>query len=223
MSQFIPPGTTQAFDDDENQHEIDLYDTTEEQHDLEDLSDLYAIIMTTESLERAYARSAVSRDEYVQECSKLISQFKIAEKTARAQKMTTETFMNLYQMDCPKASHRLLVAGVPETMTNAENSDKHVITVQETTEHFIGIMDALKLNVMEVDALQPLLSDLLNSLTRLPDTPNDFEPNRIAQQWLQKLNLMRAVDNIDEADARQLFMELDGAYNVFKEFLKNNR
>jgi len=71
--------------------------------------------------------------------------------------------------------------------------------------------------------LQPLLSDLMNALTRLPDIPNEFEPNRIVQSWLQKLNLMRAVDEIDESDSRQLYMDLDSAYQDFKRYLEDKK
>lgn len=167
--------------------------------------------------------------QYVAECNKLISQFRVAEKLALEKKpmsnealeKSAETFMQIYQMDCPLASHRLLVAGVPETMANVDGNDRSGITVAETAEHFITTMDALKLNTTAVDELQPLLSDLMNKLTRLPETPNDFEPNRIVQQWLQKLNLMRAIDDIDEADSRQLFMDLDSAYQEFKRYLND--
>lgn len=84
---------------------------------------------------------------------------------------------------------------------------------------YFASLPALKLETKAVDELQPLLSDLMNSLVRLPETPNDFEPNRILQSWLQKLNVMRAVDEIDEADSRQLFMDLDAAYQEFKRYL----
>lgn len=226
MSKNIPPGTLQAFEDDD---EIDLYDSSQERRLYDNFADLYAIIMTTESLEKAYARNAITRDEYVAECNKLISQFRVAEKLALEKKpmstealeKSTETFMQIYQMECPLASHRLLVAGVPETMSNVDTNDKSGITVSETTEHFITALDALKLEQTAVDDLQPLLSDLMNALTCLPETPNDFEPNRIVQQWLQKLNLMRAIDDIDEADKRQLLMDLDSAYMEFKRYLSD--
>ena len=133
--------------------------------------------------------------------------------------MTTETFMQLYQLDCPLASHRLLIAGTPETMATVETNDKAGITVAETTEHFLTFIDALQLDNRSVDDLQPLLADLMNNLTRVPETPNDFEPNRIVQQWLQKLNLMRAIEEIDEADARQLKMDIESAYIGFKNYL----
>jgi ESCRT-I complex subunit VPS28 len=83
-------------------------------------------------------------------------------------------------------------------------------------------MDAVKLEQRAVDELHPLLSDLMDSLTRLPDTPNDFEPNRKVRKWLQKLNQMRAVDQIDEDDARQLYHDLDSAYSEFTRYLKRS-
>lgn len=82
-------------------------------------------------------------------------------------------------------------------------------------------MDAVRLEQRYVDELQPLLSDLMDSLTRLPETPNDFEPNRKVQHWLQKLNSMRAVDEIEEEDARQLLHDLDACYTEFTRFLKS--
>lgn len=57
-------------------------------------------------------------------------------------------------------------------------------------------------------------------MTRLPETPNDFEPNRMVQQWLKKLNSLRAVDEIEDEDARQLIHDLDAAYTEFTRYLK---
>jgi ESCRT-I complex subunit VPS28 len=221
MPKFIPPGTIQRFQNDRNQQEIDLFESSSERALYDHLGDLYSIITATESLERAYARNALTREEYLKECNSLLSQFRVAERVALTKKMTSETFMQVYQMDCPLAADRLLKIGVPEQMLAPSSVKTHevAITVAETAEHFITTMDALKLETKAVDELQPLLSDLMNSLVRLPETPNDFEPNRILQSWLQKLNVMRAVDEIDEADSRQLFMDLDAAYQEFKRYL----
>lgn len=41
------------------------------------LPDLYAIIKTTEKLERAFVRDAISAEAYEEACSKLIGQFKV--------------------------------------------------------------------------------------------------------------------------------------------------
>lgn len=83
-------------------------------------------------------------------------------------------------------------------------------------------MDSISLDQRAVDELQPLLSDLNDALFRLPDTPNDFEPNRKVNHWLQKLNAMRAVDELNDDDARQLKYDLDSAYTEFTRYLKRS-
>ena len=126
--------------------------------------------------------------------------------------------MRLYEMDCPRAESRLLKMGVPEPIKSA--ADDSAATVAETVQYFITTMDAVKLEQRAVDELQPLMSDLLDSLTRLSTTPDNFEPQIIVQKWLQKLNAMRAVDEITEDDSRQLYLDLDSAYSEFTRFLK---
>jgi ESCRT-I complex subunit VPS28 len=200
---------------------IDLYQTSRERDAYDEQANLYSIILATEHLERAYARDAVTQKEYSHECKKLLSQFRLAER-ALSSEMNTETFMTLYQMDCPRAKERLLIQGVPEPMKGGSDEASHAVTVAETVQHFITTMDAVKLEQRAVDELQPLLSDLLDALTRVPDTPNDFEPNHRIQKWLQKLNGMRAVDEIDEDDSRQLYHDLDAAYTEFTRYLKRS-
>lgn len=209
---------------DDEQAEVELYTTSKERQIYDDQANLYAIITATEHLERAYARDSITQKEYTAECNKLISQFRLAEKAVLptlGKNMTTEKFMELYHMDAPRAAERLLNMGVPEPIKSHADDDHHVaVTVAETVQHFITTMDAVKLEQRAVDELQPLLSDLLDALTRLPETPNDFEPNRKVQHWLQKLNGMRAMEEIGEDDARQLYHDLDSAYAEFTRSLK---
>ena len=134
--------------------------------------------------------------------------------------MSTETFMELYSMDCPRATERLLKMGIPEPMKGGADEASHAVTVAETVQLFITTMDAVKLDQRAVDELQPLLSDLNDALTRFPDTPNDFEPNFKIQKWLFKLNDMRAIEEISDEDSRQLYHDLDSAYSEFTRYLK---
>lgn len=207
------------MDDDDAVTTVDLYETSKEREAYDEQANLYAIILATEHLERAYARDAISAAVYTEQCKKLLSQFRLAER-ALTNQMTTETFMAVYQMDCPNAVERLLVMGVPESIKSGSDDLSHSVTIAETVQHFITAMDAVKLEQRAVDELHPLLSDLMDVLTRLPETPNDFEPNRKVQKWLKKLNSLRAVDEIDEEDARQLYHDLDSAYAEFTRFLK---
>lgn len=210
-----------TFEDEDE--EIVLYRSSRERQAYDDQGTLYAIILATEHLERSYARDAITNQEYTTECNKLISQFRLAEKAALKDGMTTESFMELYEMDCPRATERLLRMGVPEPIRQVSNQSGGVaVTVAETVQHFITTMDAVKLEQRAVDELQPLLSDLMDSLTRLPETPNDFEPNRKVKHWLQKLNSMRAIDEIDDDDSRQLYHDLDSAYAQFTRHLKRS-
>ncbi len=150
-------------------------------------------------------------------------------------------------MDCPRAADRLLRMGVPEPLKASHDSGNVAVTVAETgkmhdyhcqfelqgrsiirpklslftVQHFITAMDAVKLEQRAVDELQPLLSDLMNALIQLPDTPNDFGPNHKVRKWLEKLNAMRAVDMIDDNDGRQLYHDLDQAYSEFTRYLKS--
>ena len=130
--------------------------------------------------------------------------------------------MKLYQMDCPRAAHRLMRMGVPEPIKVATAGDaaRAAVIIAETVQHFITTMDAVKLEQRAVDELQPLLSDLLNALVQLPDTPNGFSPNDKVKKWLERLNAMRAVDMIGEDDARQLYLDLDSAYSDFSRYLR---
>ena len=47
-------------------------------------------------------------------------------------------------------------------------------------------MDVLELERRAVDEIQPQLTCLVDALNRLPDTPKDFEPNRLIFSWLGK-------------------------------------
>jgi ESCRT-I complex subunit VPS28 len=199
--------------------EISLYENSRQRESYDEQANLYSIVLATEHLERAYARDAITQKEYVEQCKKLISQFRMAERALRGT-MSTEAFISLDQMDCPRAVERLLVQGVPEAIKGGSVDTSHAVTVAETVQHFITAMDAVRLEQRAVDELQPLLSDLYDSLTRLPETPNDFEPNRKVQYWLQKLNAMRAVDEIDDSDARQLIHDLDASYGEFNRYLR---
>jgi len=158
---------TYLDEDEEEVAEIPLYETSREREAYDEQANLYAIITATEHLERAFARDAIDEKEYTMQCKKLLSQFKLAERVLRG-RMTTETFIEVYQMDCPRAVYRLLTMGVPEPIKGTKEDTSHAVTVAETVQHFITAMDAVKLEQRAVDELQPLLSDLMDSLTQVP-------------------------------------------------------
>ena len=94
--------------------------------------------------------------------------------------------------------------------------------VAETVQGFITAMDALKLEQRAVDEVQPLISELMNALTKVPVISHsaDFEGGKKIGNWLVKLNQLRASEELSEEDARQLIYDLESAYNEFHRHLK---
>ena len=79
-----------------------------------------------------------------------------------------EGFMAHYRLDCPRAVERLVRVGVPATVVhNTTNDRADSVNVAQTVQHFITVMDSLRLDVRAVDEIQPLLSDLMSSLTQV--------------------------------------------------------
>ena len=153
---------------------------------------------------------------------KLISQFKTTE-AALSSSSSTSAFIKTYALDCPRAFDRLFRTGVPATTLHRQDNtagSNDAVRVAETVQHFITTMDAVRLDQRAVDEIQPLLSDLMDSVTRVPNLPKDFEAAELVQKWLVKLNGMRAMDEINDDQCRELLHDLDKAYSSFHKFLK---
>lgn len=201
--------------------EIRLWNDKKEREMYENFADLYAIIKTTEKLEKAYVRDIISAKEYEPACVKLIAQFKTLRTTLKDTVPDVERFMTAYKMDCPGAVNRLLVSGVPATVEHksAGSEDNMAVAVAETVQHYITTMDSLKLNMVAVDQVHPLLSDLLGALNRVRQLPQDFEGKVKARDWIGRLNKLSASDELKEDEARQLLFDLESSYNAFMQSL----
>ncbi|TYZ57327.1 hypothetical protein PybrP1_002919 [[Pythium] brassicae (nom. inval.)] len=202
--------------------EVRLWKDTKERRKFEDLSDLFAIIKTTEHLEAAYVRDAITPDEYTEACTKLISQYKTAENALRlgGHLPNIEAFLAQYRLDCPRALERLVRIGVPATVVHNTTSRKtDSVNVAQTVQSFITVMDVLKLNIRAVDEIQPLVSEMMASLTQVSGLPPDFDGRAKIEGWLRTLNGLRASDELDDDQARQLSFDLERAYSSFMAFL----
>lgn len=189
---------------------------------LESQADLFSIISTVEALEKAYVRDSIDASQYSDECRKLIGQFKTLEHMIDG--LSVPEFMQRYEMTCPAARHRLLEIGVPATveyMRGGENaSGKLHVAVAETVQHFITAMDALKLGMVDVDQLQPHLSDLMAAINKIPTLPPNFEAKEKVRSWLQVLRAMQASDALSEEQVRQCLFDLESGYNEFHRSLQ---
>jgi len=193
---------------------IKLANNPAERQKWDNLGNLYSIIKTCELLEKAYAYKAIDDTTYRKECSLLIDHFKTTRKLTGLETNTKVVeFMREYRLECPLAYHTLVELGVPRS--GALDDTRPVVA--QTVQHFITLMDSLKLSMTAVDQIHPLIAELLESINKLRV---EFANKDRLSQWLVKLNGMKASDELVEADIRQLAYDLDLAYSGFHKSLQ---
>ncbi|PRP83112.1 hypothetical protein PROFUN_09791 [Planoprotostelium fungivorum] len=195
---------------------VKLADNNREREKYDNIADLYSIIKTVEALEKAYVRDAVSFEDYKRQCSRLITQFKTAQNVTREHITDIWKFAAEYKIDnCKAGLHRLLVE--PVIVAPTQGPEPHIIA--EIVQYFITTMDSLKLNMVAVDQLHPLLDSLFSHLSMISTLPPDWEGKVKLKQWIILLNRMKASDELDQEQARQLLFDLESAYNAFHKSL----
>ncbi|KAL3850852.1 hypothetical protein ACJIZ3_012734 [Penstemon smallii] len=199
--------------------EVKLWNDKREREMYDNFSELFAIIKATEKLEKAYVRDIISPAEYETECNKLIAHFKTLSSTLKDVLPSIERFHDTYNMDCHAALNRLAKSGIPATVehrtASAMSSTSSASAVAECVQNFITAMDSLKLNMVAVDQVHPLLSDMSASLNKLSLLPPDFEGKNKMREWIARLSKMEASDELTEQQARQLNFDLESSYNSF--------
>ncbi|KAG0325102.1 hypothetical protein BGZ99_001068 [Dissophora globulifera] len=204
--------------------EIKLTTNNRERAQMDNMADLYSIIVVLEHLEMAYIRSAITHTQYTPACGQLISQFKTASSLLGDVVPDLEKFMKEYNLDCPAAVKRIKI-GVPATVefgggvSNEANGHKTAKYVAETVQNYITVVDALKLGMAAVDEIHPLLADLIQSLNNVRSLPADFEGRAKVREWLIKLNSMRASEMLAADEKRQLEFDLESNYTAFRGWL----
>ncbi|CAL9098815.1 Vacuolar protein sorting-associated protein [Musa troglodytarum] len=207
--------------------EVRLWRDKREREMYDNFADLFAIVKTTDKLEKAYVRDLVSSAEYEAECLKLIAQFRTLHAALHGAVPSLDRFAEVYRLDAPAALNRLLVSGVPATVEHraaaSSSSTASAAAVAECVQNFITAMDSVKLNMVAVDQVHPLLSDLSTSLVKLGTglLPPDFEGRVKVRDWLSRLAKMGAADELTEQQARQLHFDLESSYNAFMAALPN--
>ncbi|OIW20641.1 hypothetical protein TanjilG_18579 [Lupinus angustifolius] len=126
----------------------------------------------TERLEKAYVREIISPHEYDFECQKLIPHFKTIASTLKEMVASIERFADTYKIECLVGINCLVIFGVPANVEHhrvaaAADTSTPTSIVAECVQNFITSMDSLKLNMVAVDQVHPLLSDVYGSLNKL--------------------------------------------------------
>ena len=71
-----------------------------------------------------------------------------------------------------------------------------------------------------MDELHPALSELVDSVSLVPRLPAEHESRSKALHWLTTLHQMKAHEQLDDEQVRQMSFDLDCAYNAFHRFVK---
>ncbi|KYQ93534.1 vacuolar protein sorting 28 family protein [Tieghemostelium lacteum] len=206
--------------------EIKLYNGVQEREVYENLAELYAIIRATEVLEKAYIRDDVSAKDYTTSCSKLIAQFKSSQTLVKDNISNVPNFMKDYDLNCKAAYDRLVNKGFPATLEHTTHTtdltdSARAKNVAEAVQTFITTMDSVRLKMVAVDNLHPYLSDLMECLNKNTWLPKTFDGKEKIMHWISTLNKMKANDELDEDQTRQLLFDLESSYNVFYKAINN--
>jgi len=201
--------------------EVKLYSNNRERETYDAMADLFSIIKTIEALEKAYVRDAISPDDYKKHCLKLLAQFKAAQNLTRDTVPDLKKFMQDYRIDNCKAAWKRIEEGIAYDILPKPDVVNTARVVAETVQFFITAMDSLKLNMTAVDQIHPLLTDLMESLCKIPTLSADWEGKVKIKNWLVQLNKMKASDELSEEQIRQMLFDLESAYNAFHKSLSN--
>ncbi|KAJ4408906.1 Vacuolar protein-sorting-associated protein 28 [Gnomoniopsis sp. IMI 355080] len=208
--------------------EVKLADTRAERDLQDSLAEIFSILVTLDELEKAFLKDAISEADYTEICERSLKQYKsiLADETVMNAFVGIEEFKAEWDLEVPRATERIRV-GMPSTAVTAssgtvQNSQSTSsggggtsgTLILEATQDFITFLDALRLGLLAKDQLHPLLTDVIQSVNKVTD--RDFDNRGKIVQWLITLNQMRATEELSEAQARELELDINSAYAGFK-------
>eukprot|EP00668_Euglena_longa_P002272 GGOE01002620.1.p1 GENE.GGOE01002620.1~~GGOE01002620.1.p1 ORF type:complete len:345 (-),score=95.65 GGOE01002620.1:279-1262(-) len=191
--------------------------TPGERDRLEGLAELFSIVQTLEHLERVYLRDAVPAKVYAERCQELLTKFKLQLSLVAGDVPSLPQFLDRYMLSAPAAQHRLSV-GLTALSEHGIGRDPGTTGVSrkvvfEVGQHFLTLMDSVKLGQRAADQLQPLLADINEGLLRLGQF--QLSGRTLLVQWLGRLNGMRASEELTEDESRQLMFDVQKVYDEF--------
>ncbi|POS88262.1 ESCRT-I complex subunit VPS28 [Erysiphe pulchra] len=205
--------------------EVKLTDTRAERDLQDSLAEVFSIVVTLDQVEKAYIKDAIPESSYTEICDRLLKQYKaiMTDETVASEIVDLETFKNRWDIEVPRATERIRI-GLPSTVTappintiGTGSSNTNGTLILEATQDFITFLDALKLGLLAKDQLHPLLSDVIQSVNKV--TNKDFEGRGKIVKWLIVLNQMKATEEVNEDQARELELDMNSAYQGFKSTL----
>lgn len=205
---------------------VELNFAANEREEYDNRQTMYSLIRQLEFLEKAFAQGVFQtpQDEtkYGEECDKLLRQYKQAVQWL-GPTFELEAFMK--EHDVQGNSLRVVLSrikskvnGLVENGRIGGNEDKGMDTavVVDVTTGFIMVSDTVAMDMRSVDQLQPQVSKLLEALNKLPKLPADYPAKTKMRGWLQTMDGMRADEELDEAQGRQLTFDIQTELTNFR-------
>ncbi|CAG9584069.1 vacuolar protein sorting-associated protein-like protein [Leishmania major strain Friedlin] len=194
----------------------------EDRQHIDYLADLFAVIIAIEQIEKANRRDLINPNQYDSTVRRLLEKYKntVAHlQGARNPYFTTiDDFFDKYCARCLAA--RATIRDGPMSRPTENNARFLARQSVECSDHFITLLDSLRLQQTSVDVLNPPLGDLLQVLRKLGLSKEDFYMR--LHNWQRRLDSMSAADMLDESAARDFAYDLDRGYACFKAFLESD-
>ncbi|GIX62748.1 vacuolar sorting protein 28, putative [Babesia caballi] len=195
-------------------------------YDVDREANIYALLQALEHLEQAYVAGDSPKEEYEEVCAELLSLCRILEE---ATPNIFVDFSKAHKMNCTLALSRLKrgFPGAAAVSKPPSHKPNESYLLFELSEHFITLVDSLKLGGRLVDELFPLLHELITCLgyVRALDT-NVARAVAVApllgklHAWHERLSAMSAHESLSENDLRQLTMDTEAAHGSLKTLLR---
>jgi ESCRT-I complex subunit VPS28 len=200
-----------------------------ERHLVDNISDLYAVIVALEKLEKAHQRDLIQTEQYEAVLRKLLKRYHACldelNQSGNSLFPGEGPFWETYASKWIAARRRVQQghpADIAQEAASAEAARRSGVdpkTVAEAVQHFITLMDCLKLQQTAVDQLFPILNDVLATLKKIGNSNFDFATK--LEGWTHRLEHMHPSDELNERDTRELAFDVDRAYAAFYGSLGN--
>lgn len=122
-------------------------------------------------------------------------------------------------MECPRATERIRV-GIPATVEQPthkaapQQNAAAATSIVAASENFITLLDAVKIGMVSKDTLHPILVETIQAVNKVTD--KEFDGKERIVHWLITLNQMKAAQELNQEQARELEFDMQRAYNGFK-------
>lgn len=203
--------------------EVKLSTNSTERDLHESLAEIYSIVLTLDAIEKAYLKDSIAESDYTETCSRLLKQYKsnLADEVVANAFGDLERFKRQWHLECPRATERIRV-GIPATVEQGSSKSQPsgasggaaATLVVAASENFITLLDAIKIGMVSKDMLHPILVETIQAVNKV--TAVEFDAKEKIVQWLITLNQMRAAEELNQDQARELEFDMGRAYNGFK-------